>query len=42
MEIDALQAKLLRLKNDDDEEMKRLHKDNESLRSRINQLEIER
>lgn len=42
LEIDALQAKLLRVKNDDDEEMKRLLKDNESLRLRINQLEVDR
>ena len=41
MEIESLQAKLLRLKMDDDEEMKRMVKDNDALRSRINLLEVE-
>ena len=41
MEIESLQAKLLRLKMDDDDEMKRMVKDNDALRSRITLLEVE-
>ena len=42
MEIKTLKAKLLRLKTDNDDEIKRMISDKDELRSRIKLLEVER